>query len=83
LTYRWLEQQDQRDIILKTWRQISLGRVSGMSPNTIESDYQIYEASQIIVVLCKNHVALGEITDAVIDYLYDLTNSQLVILAYS
>lgn len=54
-----------------------------MSPNTIESDYQIYEASQIIVVLCKSHVALGEITDVVIDYLYDLTNSQLVILAYS
>ena len=42
-----------------------------MSPNTIESDYQIYEASQIIVVLCKSHVALGEITDAVIDYLYE------------
>jgi hypothetical protein len=54
-----------------------------MSPNTIKLDYQIYEASQIIVVLCKSHVALGEITDAVIDYLYDLTNSQLVILAYS
>jgi hypothetical protein len=34
-------------------------------------NYQIYDANQIIVVLCNGHVALGEITDAVIYYLYE------------
>jgi PhoPQ-activated pathogenicity-related protein len=34
---------------------------------------RIYKANKIIVVLCKSHVAAaaGEITDAVIDYLYE------------
>ncbi|HKG89016.1 MAG TPA: hypothetical protein VKA95_11875 [Nitrososphaeraceae archaeon] len=42
-----------------------------MSLNTIIRIIRIYKANKIIVVLCKSHVAAGEITDAVIDYLYE------------
>jgi hypothetical protein len=43
-----------------------------MSLNTIIRIIRIYKVNKIVVVLCKSHVAAaGEITDAVIDYLYE------------
>jgi hypothetical protein len=64
--------KSELDIKLKMEKQVPLGKhLWDVSEYDKIRIIRIYDTNQITVVLCKSHVAPGEITDAVIGYLYE------------